>query len=147
MKKRSGREKRFRRDVNHCISKALVGTAQDTWRGVALEDLKYIRERIRAKGTVRGKRQRRILHSWAFAQLRAFIAYKATLAGVRVVVVNPAYTSQICSRCGHGEHANRKSQARFLCRSCGFSAHADLNAAENIRRAAVIPPNAAPLTG
>jgi IS605 OrfB family transposase len=144
MRKRSGREKRFARDINHCISKAIVQTAKGPWRAVALEDLKHIRER--ARKTV-SKRQRRMLHSWAFFQLRACIAYKAALAGVSVVDVNPAYTSQTCSRCGHCETANRKSHARFLCRSCGFSAHADLNAAVNIRRAAVIPPDAAALAG
>lgn len=147
LRKRSGREQRFAKDVNHCISKAIVSTAQGTSRGIALEDLKHIRERISAKRTVGGKRQRRVLHSWAFFQLRAFIAYKAALAGVPVVYVNPAYTSQTCSQCGHAERANRRTQARFLCVACGFSAHADLNAAENIRRAAVIPPDAAALTG
>jgi len=131
LRKRSGKEKRFSRDINHCLSKALVSTAKGTSRGIALEDLKGIRER--AKGTV--KRQRRVLHSWAFFQLRAFIAYKAALAGVPVVYVNPAYTSQTCSRCGHCEKANRTSQSKFLCRNphCGFSAHADLNAAVNFR--------------
>jgi len=144
LRKRSGREKRFARDVNHCLSKAIVSTAKGTSRGIALEDLQGIR--TRAKGTV--KRQRRVLHSWAFFQLRAFIAYKAALAGVPVVYVNPAYTSQTCSWCGHCEKANRTSQSKFLCRSCGFSAHADLNAATNIaRRAAVIPPHAASLAG
>jgi len=96
----------------------------------------------------RDKRQRSVLHSWAFFQLRAFSAYKAALAGVPVVLVNPAYTSQTCSRCGHCEQANRKSQARLLCVGCGCSAHADLNAATNsARRAAVIPADAAPLAG
>jgi IS605 OrfB family transposase len=142
LKKRSGRERRFARDVNHCISKAIVRTAKGTGRGVALEDLKNIRSPINGS-----RRQQRVLHSWAFFQLRAFIAYKAQAAGVRVVLVNPAYTSQICSRCGHCEKANRKSQAKFLCVSCGFSAHADANAAVNICRAAVIPPDAAPLAG
>src|SRR5262249_8034252 len=52
-----------------------------------------------------------------------FIAYKAALAGVPVVYVNPASTSQTCSRCRHCEMANRTSQSKFLCRSCGFSAH------------------------
>jgi IS605 OrfB family transposase len=147
LKKRSGREKRFIRDTNHCLSKAIVSTAQGTGRGIALEDLQGIRERIRARGTV-GKRRRRVLHSWAFAQLRAFIAYKAQVAGIPVASVDPAYTSQTCNHCGHCDKANRKSQARFLCVSCGFSAHADLNAAVNIsRRAAVIPPNVAPLAG
>jgi putative transposase len=160
LKKRSGREKRHARDVNHCLSKAIVRTAQGTSRGIALEDLKGIRERISAKRTV-AKRQRRVLHSWAFFQLRAFIAYKAQMACVRVALVNPAYTSQTCSHCGHCEKANRKSQAKFLCVRCGYSAHADLNAAVNISRAAVnisraavnisraavIPPDAAALAG
>lgn len=145
LRKRSGKERRFSRDVNLCLSKALVSTAKGTQRGIALEDLKAIRER--AEKTV-GKRQRRVPHSWAFAQLRSFIAYKAAVAGVRVISVNPAYTSQTCSHCGHCEKANRASQAKFLCVACGYSAHADLNAATNIaRRAAVIPPDAATLAG
>jgi IS605 OrfB family transposase len=145
IRKRGGREKRFGRDINHCLSKALVQTAKGTQRGIALEDLQGIRERA---GKTVSKRQRSVLHSWAFFQRRTFIAYKAALAGVPVVCVNPAYTSQTCSRCGHCERANRRSQAKFLCVSCGYSAHADLNAAANIRdRAAVIPPDAAFLAG
>ncbi|HEV2460506.1 MAG TPA: transposase [Ktedonobacterales bacterium] len=142
LRKRSRREKRFARDLNHRLAKALVGTAKGTGRGLALEDLKHVRRRVNGS-----KRQRRVLHGWAFFQLRAFIAYKAALAGVRVVLVNPAYTSQTCSRCGHCERANRHSQASFQCRRCGFACHADLNAAENIRRAAVMLPDAAPLAG
>ena len=145
IRQRGSREKRFSRDINHCLSKAIVQAAKGTQRGIALEDLQGIRERA---GTTVSKRQRSVLHSWAFLQLRAFIAYKAALAGVPVVYVNPAYTSQTCSHCGHCEKANRRSQAKFLCRSCGYSAHADLNAAAHIaRRAAVIPPDAAPLAG
>jgi putative transposase len=147
LKKRSGREKRFAKDVNHCLSKAIVQTAKGTQRGIALEDLQGIRERA---GKTVSRRRRRVLHSWSFFQLRAFIAYKAVRAGVRVVYVNPAYTSQTCSACGHCEKANRKSQSKFLCRSCGFSAHADVNAAVNIRarsRAAVNRPDAAALAG
>jgi len=125
-----------------------VHNAQGTERGIALEDLTGIRERIAARRTVTGKRQRRVLHNWAFFQLRAFIAYKAALAGVLVVYVNAAYTSQTCSRCAHCEKANRRTQARFLCVACGYACHADLNAAVNIRsRAAVIPPDAAALAG
>jgi putative transposase len=130
LRKCSGREKRFARDVNHCLSKALVSTAKGTRRGIALEDLKHIRERA---GKMVRKRQRRVLHTCSFFQLRAFIAYKAALAGVPIVYVNPSYTSQTCSQCGHCGKANRVSQAKFLCRSCGFSAHADLNAAVNFR--------------
>jgi IS605 OrfB family transposase len=146
LKKRGGRERRFAQDVNHCISRASVQTAKGTRRGMALEHL----QNSRGRAPVRGKRQRRVLHRWAFCHLRSVIAYiadKAQAAGVCVVVVNPAYTSQSCSRCGHCERANRTSQARFLCVSCGCSAHADANAAVNIGRAAVIPPDVAPRAG
>jgi putative transposase len=88
-----------------------------------------------------------VLHSWAFGQLRAFIAYKAWLAGVPLVLVNPAYTSQTCSCYGHCERAYRHSQVSFKCKSCGFSAHADLNAAETLRRAAVNRPHAVARAG
>ncbi|HEU5348643.1 MAG TPA: RNA-guided endonuclease TnpB family protein [Ktedonobacterales bacterium] len=143
LRKRSGREKRFTKDVNHHLSKAIVSTAKGTGRGIALEDLTHIRSRVNGS-----KRQRRVLHNWGFFQLRAFIAYKAALAGVRVVSVDPAYTSQTCSACGHCEKANRKAQSTFLCQSCGFSAHADVNAAINIGcRAAVNRPDAAALAG
>src|SRR5262249_43262276 len=76
LKKISGRESRFRRDTNHCISKHLVSKARRTHRGIALEDLRH--NRSRTEGTVR-KSQRQRHSSWAFAQLRAFITYKAQL--------------------------------------------------------------------
>jgi putative transposase len=50
----------------------------------------------------------------------------------RVELVNPAYTSQTCNRCGHREAENRESQAVFACRACGHRDHADVNAARNI---------------
>lgn len=126
-KKRAGKEKRRARDINHKISKRIVVEAQRTGRGIALEDLTGIRERARLR-----KPQRVTLHSWSFHQLDAFIAYKATRAGVPVVYVDPAYTSRECSRCHHIEKANRPSQAVFVCRSCGFAEHADRNSSHNI---------------
>ncbi|WP_434098502.1 zinc ribbon domain-containing protein [Streptomyces mirabilis] len=72
------------------------------------------------------------LRSWTFAQLGAFIVYKAKKAGVSVVYVDPAYTSQECSQCHHIERGNRPSQARFACRSCGFVDHPDRNSSHNI---------------
>ncbi|WP_323186992.1 transposase [Streptomyces sp. NBC_00365] len=71
--------------------------------------------------------------SWSFAQLGAFIAYKARKAGVPVVYVDPAYTSRTCAECGHIDKANRVSQAWFACRNCGFVDHADRNSSRNIR--------------
>lgn len=128
LKKLAGREARFRRHTNHCIAKAIVATAKDTERGIAVEDLTGIRERT----TVRAKQRAR--HSgWAFFQLRAFVEYKARLTGVFVVAVDPRNTSRTCSQCGHCEKANRRDQATFECRHCGYSTNADFNAALNLR--------------
>ncbi|MFJ8603366.1 RNA-guided endonuclease InsQ/TnpB family protein [Streptomyces shenzhenensis] len=126
-KKRAGREARRNRDINHKISKHIVAEAQRTGRGIALEDLGGIRERARLK-----KPQRVAINSWAFGQLGEFIAYKARRAGVPLVHVSPAFTSQECSRCHHIDKRNRPSQAEFICRNCGFVEHADLNASHII---------------
>ena len=139
LKKRRRKEARFQRNVNHCISKHIVATAKDTKRAIALEDLTHLRARIRSR-----KPQRATLSSWAFAQLRAFIAYKARAVGVPVVYVDPRNTSCTCPACGHVDRANRKSQALFSCVSCAATGNADHFAAENIRRAAVSQPHGSP---
>ena len=133
LKRLAGKEKRFRADVNHCISKTLVKKAKDTGRAIALEDLSGIRDRI----TVR-KAQRARHHRWSFFQLRAFLTYKAILAGVPIVSVDPRNTSRTCNVCGHCEKKNRKSQSEFVCRSCGHSVNADFNAACNIAARGVV---------
>lgn len=137
LKKRNRKEQRFAKNVNHTISKKLIAKAQGTERGVALENLKGIRGRI----TVR-RAQRRQQHSWAFSQLRLFVEYKAHMAGILMVLVDPRNTSRTCPECGHISRSNRPSQAVFSCVACGFSARADHVAAENIRRAAVNQPDA-----
>ena len=133
---------RFQRDMNHCVSKALVRTAKDTGRGLGLENLGGIRER----STV-CRRQRARYSNWAFAQLGAFVQYKAEAASVPVVWVDPRHTSQTCLACGHVAQANRPSQACFECVSCGFAGPADTIAACVIAmraRAAVMRPKADP---
>jgi len=50
----------------------------------------------------------------------------------RVIRVDPAYTSQMCHRCGKVDANSRKSQAEFACTSCGHREHAGVNAARNI---------------
>jgi len=129
----SKKEARFRKHENHCISKRIVETAKRTERGIALEDLMGIRERV----TARGGEARNRLSGWAFAQLGTFLRYKAQAVGVPLVFVDPAYTSQTCPECGHCERANRRSQSEFRCKACGHEQHADIVGARNIRNAAL----------
>jgi len=149
LKRRRRKERRFQADTNHVISKRLVATAATTNRAIGLEDLNGIRQRVRQrKGApnTAPQVQRRVLHGWAFAQLRSFVTYKAALAGVPVLLVDPAYTSQTCPACGHVARGNRPARDRFCCQSCGLAGPADGIAAENIRRAAVMRPHVSVLS-
>ena len=108
---------------------------------IAVEDLKVKNMTTSAKGTVEnpGKNVRqksglnRVMLETAFGEIRRNLEYKCG----RLIEVNPAYTSQRCSHCGHADKENRKTQARFLCVNCGFASNADTNAAINIRRLGV----------
>jgi len=50
----------------------------------------------------------------------------------RLEKINPAFTSQRCSVCGHVDGKSRESQADFSCTACGYTCNADVNAARNI---------------
>ena len=133
MRRLSGRERRFQEWLNHNISKQLVQGAKSQNAALAFEDLTNIRQSL--NGKPRSKAERRRTNNWAFYQLRVFVNYKAAIAGVAVLFVPPAYTSQTCSRCGHIHPVKGKSfrsGKKFKCGHCGFEHDADVNAAINI---------------
>lgn len=107
---------------------------------VVLEDLKVRNMTASAKGTVeapgRKVRQKTGLNKSILDQgwgmLKQMLGYKLQWAGGMLLLVDPAYTSQICPVCGVVDAGNRKTQAEFHCLHCGHEAHADVNAAQNI---------------
>ena len=133
LRRLSGRERRYQEWVNHNISKELVQEAKSKNAALAFEDLTGIRQSLNQKP--RSKTERRRTNSWAFYQLRLFVTYKSVIAGVMVVFVPPAYTSQTCSRCRHVHPERGKSYRngkKFKCGHCGLEHDADINAAINI---------------
>jgi putative transposase len=127
-----------RKDALHKLSRKLV----DENDLIAHEKLKIANMSRSAKGTIESPGNNvaaksglndAILDS-GWGQLIAMITYKAEEAGRTVVAVDPRYTSQRCSACGHVAAESRKKQ-KFRCVSCGFTEHADVNAARNILRA------------
>src|SRR6266566_5286953 len=104
LKKLSKKLQRFHRDCDHVLSKRIVRHATPG-STIVLENLTAIRECVTHK---KGEGQRR-LHSWTFAQLFTFIAYKAQERGITVVKIDPRHTSQTCSQCGYQHRANRRS--------------------------------------
>src|SRR4030042_2054825 len=110
---------------NHRASKTIVDYSALHCCAIALENLSTVRSK--------GSKIRRYSekNQWAFAQLETFIKYKAALRGVPVLHIDPAYTSQMCSKCGNIHKPNGK---RYECASCGHTEHRDSNAAFNIGR-------------
>lgn len=125
LKRLSGKERRTASIVNHTIAKRIVAKALCEDKGIALENLKGIRNSANKKGKVFRSR----VGKWNFADLRTKIEYKAKRAGIPVAIVKAAYTSQICSQCHKVGSRNGES---FKCPHCGYKAHADVNAAKNI---------------
>ena len=123
LRRLSGREARRAKDLNHVIAKAIVQEAVRSGCSViALENLKRIRSRLR----IPSKHLNRMVSLWSFAQLQAFIRYKAAIKGIRVIEINPAYTSQTCHKCFKRGVRNRET---FTCTTCGIVTDADVNAA------------------
>lgn len=136
LKRLSGKERRFKKDINHVISKSIVSKAKGTIRAIAIENLKYICSKV----TVR--RSQRDRHSkWAFGELRNFLTYKSKIHGVPLIVVNPKDTSRQCPECQYTDKQNRKTRNEFECLQCGYNGMSDYVAARNIAiRAAVNQP-------
>lgn len=142
IKKMSGHEKRFKRDINHQISKAIVSKAKGTTRAIALEDLRGIHSRV----TVRHREQKDRHSKWSFGQLRQFIEYKAKKEGIPLYVVGSRNTSRKCPKCNCVDARNRPARNDFRCIQCGYEAMADYVAAINIAaRAPINEPIVAPL--
>ena len=111
---------RIRRDFLHRQSWRIV---RDNGL-IAVEDLKV-------KNMVRSRLAKHISDA-GWSMFRSQLSYKADWYGRIFVAVDPKYTSQICSECGHREKENRQSQVKFVCLSCDVEQNADVNAAKNI---------------
>lgn len=117
------KEKSWVKTYNHALSKRVVEFAKKN-------KCEYIHlEKLTKDGF-----GDRLLRNWSYYELQEMIKYKADRVGIKVKHVNPAYTSQTCSECGHVDKENRETQAKFKCLECGFEANADYNAARNIAK-------------
>lgn len=125
LKRLSGKERTHASIVNHTIAKSIVQSAKEQGKGIAIEDLTGIRFTSKR----RNKKFRTKLGKWNFSMLRQYIEYKSLLNGVKVVAVDPRYTSQTCSTC---KHIGKRTNKHFKCNNCGNDMDADVNASLNI---------------
>jgi IS605 OrfB family transposase len=129
VKKLEHRERRMVTHINHCISKELIALAVRLHAGIRFEDLSGIRQSSKQRKTTKTDAGQNRDY-WSFYQLESFVRYKALAAGVAVDAVRPHYTSQTCHPCGA---INQRKKHAYVCTRCGHKAHADANAAQNIR--------------
>ena len=117
------KERNFAKTYNHQLSHKIVKFAKDN--KCEFINLEYL---------TKDGFEDAILSSWSYYELQNMIEYKAEREGIKVRYVDPAYTSQTCSKCGHVDKENRPTQAKFKCVNCGLELNADHNASINIAR-------------
>ncbi len=138
----SQRERRFISDVNHQISSQVSKSRVLT----GIEDLTHIRERISTRR--KDKEKRRHAEQWCFADLHGKIVYKSTLAGGYATRQDAHYSSQACPKCGYTSKGNRPGKGLlFVCEACGYTLHADLVGARNMRNRTLIARQDRTITG
>lgn len=132
LKRISGRENRWMADVNHQLSKALVQRyGADTL--FVLEDITGV-SFDEQNLSIRTKKQRNELRSWAFYQLGQFLTYKAHAIGAETIEVDAHYTSQRCPKCGQIRKENRNHETHeYVCSCCGYRSNDDRIGAMNIQ--------------
>ena len=121
------KEKRFVDSYCHKVSKEVVDFA-----------LKHQAKYINIEDLSGFNTDNYVLKNWSFYKLQQYIKYKAEKEGMIVRKVNPAFTSQVCSFCGHWEEGQRVDQKTFVCKNPDCTSHnlkfinADYNASRNI---------------
>ena len=119
-----GNNARFSKNQLDIITKKLANV--DDVSTYVLEDLTGLYQQRKSKNF------NRLKNTWSPSRFEFMLKYKCEEKGIKVVKVDPKYTSQMCSSCGQVEKKNRKGSI-YKCCHCGYTNHADINAALNIR--------------
>ncbi|EQD61201.1 transposase, IS605 OrfB family, partial [mine drainage metagenome] len=113
---------RQRDDFSHKLSMNLVKNHDF----IVFEDLNIT-------GMVQNHHLAKSIEDASWSQIVQYTMYKAESAGAAVILVDPRYTSQKCSRCGNRKDDLTLSDRIYHCNICGLIIDRDLNAAINIR--------------
>lgn len=126
----SNAQQRTRRALRQRMDEVAKQVVAGDVKLVVVEDLKKMNHRTKVRRSLT-KNMRRSLGAWAYRYWLNRIQMATEDNRVALRRVNPAYTSQRCSACGHTERGNRNGEI-FLCLKCGHTDNADKNAAKNI---------------
>jgi putative transposase len=116
---------RVMRDMEHKISRAIVGTAVERKAGtISVGDVRDV-----ADGVDCGAKQNQRMSRWNHGKVRRYVEYKAEAEGIAVELEDEAYTSQTCPSCSH---RHKPKGRRYRCPACGLQAHRDVVGQVNI---------------
>jgi IS605 OrfB family transposase len=115
----------------HKVSREIIEIAKNF--SVSVIIIEYLRKFRNNKGESRSKKFNRKFTYWLKGKLEFNLRYKALEHGILVKSVNPAFTSQICNKCG-GFGERFSSGSLFRCFYCGYCANADFNASVNLHK-------------
>ena len=127
-------------NIRHDYLHKVTTTLSKNHAMIVVEDLKVANMSKSASGTIekKGKNVKaksglnKAILDQGWSMLVDMLEYKQQWRGGLLVKIDPKYTSQTCSSCGHVAKENRLTQAHFECVACGFSENADINASRNI---------------
>ncbi len=127
-------------NIRHDYLHKVTTTLSKNHAMIVVEDLKVANMSKSAKGSIekKGKNVKaksglnKSILDQGWSMLVGMLEYKQQWRGGLLVKVDPKYTSQTCSSCGHVAKENRLTQAKFSCVECSFSENADINASRNI---------------
>jgi len=111
---------------DNLINRSINKIETESISTIVVEDLKNVKSKSKFSKKFNNKLQR-----WSYPKVLNKLSMICEEQGINLVKVDPAYTSQTCSKCGHKHKDNRKLE-KFLCLSCGMTMDADFNASINI---------------
>ncbi|MFA5135362.1 MAG: transposase [Patescibacteria group bacterium] len=117
-------ERYVRNEIGKALNTAVKELPRDT--AVAFEDLSVATMRMKSR------EMNRRLRASQLGYIRDKLEYKLLEHGIQHKKVNPAYSSQICPKCGFVHRGNRPTQDKFKCLHCGFEGKADIVASGNL---------------
>ena len=94
----------------------------------------FVVEKLDFRAAGLSKRMNRLIGRTYRSVVKAKLVRLTEQYGIQIIEVNPAYTSQECSRCHYVSNENRKTQKDFVCQHCHYSCNADVNAGRVINQ-------------
>lgn len=137
-KQRSKNFKQSLTERNNKINETINSINLTNVGEVVVENLKYVKHKTKGKFT---KKFNNKLQRWVYVRVLRKLESRCEENGILFTSVNPAYTSQTCSKCGTADSSSRVGE-KFKCTSCGYEIDADYNAAINIQHRGAYSPSA-----